>query len=120
LAPFYLCFFGGKMLRLPGLIDPHVHIREPGRAHKENWYSGTRADLAGGFTMILAIQTPNRRWWMNRPWKWYWRTQRINHIVIMPSLWVQMTKKRVGCISIKTERWIEDVSGPNIWIGTPG
>lgn len=43
------------MLRLPGLIDPHVHMREPGATHKEDWTSGTAAALAGGFTMVLAM-----------------------------------------------------------------
>lgn len=43
------------MLRLPGLIDPHVHLREPGATHKEDWESGTSAALAGGFTAVLAM-----------------------------------------------------------------
>ena len=43
------------MLKLPGLIDPHVHLREPGAVHKEDWDSGTSAALAGGFTMVLAM-----------------------------------------------------------------
>jgi carbamoyl-phosphate synthase/aspartate carbamoyltransferase/dihydroorotase len=42
-------------LRLPGLIDPHVHLREPGATHKEDFESGTRAALAGGFTIVLAM-----------------------------------------------------------------
>ena len=47
------------MLKLPGLIDPHVHFREPGQTHKEDWDTGTSAALAGGFTMVLAM--PNTR-----------------------------------------------------------
>lgn len=43
------------MLKLPGLIDPHVHLREPGATHKEDWQSGTAAALAGGFTAVLAM-----------------------------------------------------------------
>ncbi len=43
------------MLRLPGLIDPHVHLREPGAIHKEDFESGTAAALAGGFTAVLAM-----------------------------------------------------------------
>jgi carbamoyl-phosphate synthase/aspartate carbamoyltransferase/dihydroorotase len=43
------------MLKLPGLIDPHVHLREPGGTHKEDWDSGTAAALAGGFTQVLAM-----------------------------------------------------------------
>jgi carbamoyl-phosphate synthase/aspartate carbamoyltransferase/dihydroorotase len=43
------------MIKLPGLIDPHVHLREPGAIHKEDWQSGTAAALAGGFTIVLAM-----------------------------------------------------------------
>jgi len=42
-------------MRLPGLIDVHVHLREPGGAHKEDWDTGTAAALAGGFTAVLAM-----------------------------------------------------------------
>jgi carbamoyl-phosphate synthase/aspartate carbamoyltransferase/dihydroorotase len=42
-------------VKLPGLIDPHVHLREPGATHKEDRDSGTAAALAGGFTMVLAM-----------------------------------------------------------------
>ncbi len=42
-------------MRIPGLIDPHVHMREPGANHKEDWSSGTAAALAGGFTQVLAM-----------------------------------------------------------------
>jgi carbamoyl-phosphate synthase/aspartate carbamoyltransferase/dihydroorotase len=45
------------MLKLPGLIDPHVHLREPGQEEKEDFYTGTSAALAGGFTTI--IDMPN-------------------------------------------------------------
>src|SRR3972149_3896029 len=47
------------MIKLPGLIDPHVHFREPGASHKEDWDTGTSAALAGGFTMVLAM--PNTK-----------------------------------------------------------
>src|SRR6476619_3685345 len=40
-------------IRLPGLIDPHVHLRDPGATHKEDFLTGTRAALAGGFTLLL-------------------------------------------------------------------
>jgi len=39
----------------PGLIDIHVHLREPGQSHKETIASGTRAAAAGGFTSIVAM-----------------------------------------------------------------
>ena len=39
----------------PGLIDMHVHLRDPGGAQKENIASGTRAAAAGGFTTVVAM-----------------------------------------------------------------
>lgn len=42
-------------LILPGLVDIHTHLREPGGEHKEDFASGTAAALAGGFTTILAM-----------------------------------------------------------------
>lgn len=42
-----------------GLIDVHVHVREPGATHKEDWSSATSAALAGGITMILAMPNTN-------------------------------------------------------------
>jgi carbamoyl-phosphate synthase / aspartate carbamoyltransferase / dihydroorotase len=47
------------MFKLPGLIDPHVHLREPGATHKEDWDTGTSAALAGGVTLVLAM--PNTK-----------------------------------------------------------
>ena len=42
-------------MTLPGLADVHVHMREPGATHKEDWTTGTAAALAGGFTTVLAM-----------------------------------------------------------------
>lgn len=39
----------------PGLIDIHVHLREPGFAHKETIESGARAAAAGGFTTVVCM-----------------------------------------------------------------
>jgi carbamoyl-phosphate synthase/aspartate carbamoyltransferase/dihydroorotase len=47
------------MIKLPGLIDPHVHVREPGQTHKEDWDTATQSALAGGVTMLLAM--PNTK-----------------------------------------------------------
>lgn len=43
------------MIKMPGLIDVHVHFREPGAIHKEDWLTGSSAALAGGVTMVLAM-----------------------------------------------------------------
>ncbi len=40
---------------VPGLIDAHVHLREPGQEHKENIATGLQAAAAGGFTAVLAM-----------------------------------------------------------------
>jgi len=40
------------LLVTPGLMDLHVHLREPGQTHKETIGSGTRAAAAGGFAMV--------------------------------------------------------------------
>jgi carbamoyl-phosphate synthase/aspartate carbamoyltransferase/dihydroorotase len=37
------------------LIDPHVHLREPGATHKEDFDTGTAAALAGGYTTVLTM-----------------------------------------------------------------
>jgi dihydroorotase len=39
----------------PGLVDPHVHLREPGAEHKETLASGSRAAVAGGFTSVCCM-----------------------------------------------------------------
>ncbi len=42
---------------LPGLIDVHVHVREPGASHKEDWDTCTAAALAGGITTVRTTRT---------------------------------------------------------------
>ncbi len=42
-------------MKIPGLIDVHVHLRDPGATYKEDFSSGTAAALAGGFTIVLAM-----------------------------------------------------------------
>lgn len=43
------------IIQLPGLIDVHVHLRVPGGEQKEDFGTGSRAAIAGGFTTILAM-----------------------------------------------------------------
>jgi dihydroorotase len=40
---------------VPGLVDMHVHLREPGEEYKETIASGTRAAVAGGFTAVACM-----------------------------------------------------------------
>lgn len=42
-----------SQITLPGLIDMHVHLRDPGQTHKEDFYTGSSAALSGGFTTIF-------------------------------------------------------------------
>jgi dihydroorotase len=46
----------GKRL-LPGMIDAHVHFREPGDSHKEDWTTGSTSAAAGGVTTV--VDQPN-------------------------------------------------------------
>ena len=39
----------------PGLIDIHVHLREPGQEHKETIATGTASAVAGGFTAVACM-----------------------------------------------------------------
>lgn len=39
----------------PGLVDPHVHFREPGQTHKETIETGSQAAAAGGFTTVVCM-----------------------------------------------------------------
>jgi len=47
------------MIKLPGLIDIHVHFRDPGETHKEDFFTGTLAAISGGFTTV--IDMPNNK-----------------------------------------------------------
>jgi len=53
------------LILCPGLIDAHVHLREPGGEHKETVATGTRAALAGGFTAVCCM--PNTDPPLDRP-----------------------------------------------------
>ena len=68
----------------PGLIDIHVHLREPGQGYKETIATGTAAAAAGGFTAVAAMpntvpvnDTPDITRWMQSP-------DRGAHISVFP------------------------------------
>src|SRR5471030_960919 len=69
----------------PGLIDLHVHFREPGQSAKETLASGARAAAAGGFTSVVCM--PN-----------------TSPAVDNPSVvtWIQEKAEREACINIFT------------------
>ncbi|MBO3129011.1 dihydroorotase [Dermatophilus congolensis] len=43
------------LVALPGLVDPHTHLREPGREDAETILTGTRAAAVGGYTAVMAM-----------------------------------------------------------------
>lgn len=53
------CMSSRQLRKLPGFIDTHVHVREPGATHKEDYSSCTAAALAGGVTLICAMPNTN-------------------------------------------------------------
>ena len=50
---------GSGLWIAPGLVDPHVHLRDPGLTDKENIYTGTAAAAHGGFTAVACM--PNTK-----------------------------------------------------------
>jgi len=63
-----ICFFASRgarkrakqinargLIACPGLVDIHVHFREPGQTHKETFATGSRAAAAGGFTTVVCM-----------------------------------------------------------------
>ena len=49
----------GKLMVCPGLMDMHVHLRDPGLTHKEDIITGTASAAAGGFTAVACM--PNTK-----------------------------------------------------------
>ena len=50
---------GGRYAVLPGFVDVHVHLREPGFLHKETMKTGTAAAARGGYTAVCAMPNLN-------------------------------------------------------------
>ena len=48
------------LVALPGLVDLHTHLREPGREDAETVDSGSRAAALGGYTAVCAMAKPSR------------------------------------------------------------
>lgn len=49
------CLDGTGLIAAPGLVDVHVHFRDPGQTHKEDLQTGARAALRGGVTTVLCM-----------------------------------------------------------------
>ena len=69
----------------PGLMDLHVHLREPGQSHKETIESGTAAAAAGGFTFVACM--PNTQPPLDTPDTVRWvieRAREADHCEVAP------------------------------------
>src|SRR5262249_25756497 len=78
----------------PGLVDPHVHLREPGQSAKETIETGTRAAAAGGLTAVACmpntdpvVDTPAWVEWVRR------RAEAAGHCSVLPIAAVTMGQK---------------------------
>ncbi|MBI4717627.1 MAG: dihydroorotase [Planctomycetes bacterium] len=79
----------------PGLMDIHVHLREPGHAHKETIASGTAAAAAGGFTFVACM--PNTNPAIDEPQVVRWvieEAARVGHCTVGPV--AAITRGRAG------------------------
>jgi dihydroorotase len=79
----------------PGLMDLHVHLREPGQSHKETIESGTAAAAAGGFTLVACM--PNTQPPLDTPDAVRWvieRASEADHCKVAPV--AAITKVRGG------------------------
>lgn len=79
----------------PGLMDLHVHLREPGQTHKETIETGTAAAAAGGFTFVACM--PNTRPPLDHPDRIRAvldRTARVGHCNVGPV--AALTRDRAG------------------------
>ncbi len=48
-----------SVIQIPGLVDVHVHLREPGATQKEDFTTGTMAAIAGGYTQVVDMPNNN-------------------------------------------------------------
>jgi dihydroorotase len=70
-----------NLIVAPGLIDLHVHLREPGQTHKETIASGSQAAAAGGFTTIVCM--PNTAPPLDNPSSVSWILERASQTAIV-------------------------------------
>ncbi|WP_066175071.1 dihydroorotase [Bacillus marinisedimentorum] len=85
----------GGLFAAPGLVDLHVHLREPGGEKKETIASGTRAAALGGFTTIAAM--PNTRPVPDHPDRLDWLNRRIQETAAVRVLpYASITVREAG------------------------
>jgi len=59
--------YTGKRVVMPGMVDIHVHMRDLGQSHKEEWYTGSLSALRGGVTTV--VDMPNNEPFIDTPEK---------------------------------------------------
>lgn len=79
----------GGMWVLPGLIDMHVHLREPGEEYKETIESGAKAAAAGGFTAVACMPNTSP---VND-------SQGVTSLILAKAVGVKSRVYPIGCIS---------------------
>lgn len=82
---------------LPGVIDGHVHFREPGLEYKEDFGSGSRAAVAGGVTMVLDM--PN-----TKP-----ATDNVEHVELKRKLAEEKAHCDFGILGLVVQENVDDL-----------
>lgn len=75
---------------MPGLIDLHVHLRDPGLTHKEDVETGSAAAAKGGFTTIVAM--PNTKPPIDSP-------DRVSYVHVKASQFSPIQILQTGCVT---------------------
>jgi dihydroorotase len=111
------------LIAIPGLIDIHAHLREPGREDEEDLYSGSKSALKGGFTTVCSM--PNTEPAIDNPGLVKYiieKAKEINLINILPvgtitknregkALSEMARMKEAGAIGFSDDGdWVEDSS----------
>ncbi len=109
-----------RMIELPGLIDPHVHLREPGINKAETIASGTRAAALGGYALVADM--PNNpghpTWTAARVYEKHTLTRHEAHIPLAVNAGAQPEADNVGDIEamMKLSIALKGYGGPTTGI----
>ncbi len=98
---------------LPGLIDVHVHVRDPGAPEKEDWLSATRAALAAGITTICDM--PNNTLPTISPQRLYEKREIASHSALCDyALYLGATADNIGLAA----QLASDIAGLKIYLAS--
>jgi len=106
-----------NIVALPGLIDPHVHFRVPGAEEKEDWHTGSKAAIAGGYTTIFDM--PNNTPPCVNKATLQEKTTRIEHMLreadspLAYKLWIGATEENIQ----KIPELKHDIIGIKVFMG---